>query len=282
MRCAQASGRTSMWKSTRARPLPHHHGEQEAPTRTAHSYEKHKIFLSRRLRQIHGRPQDAFGDDRLRSSGDYMQEAPLHPSPPRLEIGCGSTGFNDVDLTTWGARTTDFRSFLHVRSTRPVVRAHERVSCRHRRDLLRIGYVLALTSSFFHMRFLTMAGLACTLGSASASFPPCALRRAGRTHVLCNSPSVGRKNGLQLSSRASIAQFSPLWSSSGMFASSLVVLHILRVELLALLCSFGVRPTCLMSMLNGRPRQPSATRASWPVRAAVADWCHGRMAGAVL
>lgn len=94
-------------KSTRGRDLfltiteskKHTHEDGSA------SYEKHKIFLYKEdFEKFMDGLQDAFSEiDRLRSSGDYMQEAPPYrsePAPPEE----GGTGFNDVDFDDLGRK----------------------------------------------------------------------------------------------------------------------------------------------------------------------------------
>ncbi len=93
-------------KSTRGRDLfltiteskKHTHEDGSA------SYEKHKIFLYKEdFDKFLDGLQDAFAEiDRLRSSGQYMQETPQprsESSPPE-----GGGGFNDLDFEDLGRK----------------------------------------------------------------------------------------------------------------------------------------------------------------------------------
>ena len=116
-RAVRAGKRTYFFdvKSTRGRDLfltiteskKHTHEDGSA------TYEKHKIFLYKEdFDKFMDGLQDAFEEiDRLRHSGEYVQEAPLPrpgsthpdndlPSEPR------SSGFNDVDFDDLGRKDT--------------------------------------------------------------------------------------------------------------------------------------------------------------------------------
>ena len=100
-------------KSTRGRDLfltvteskKHTHEDGSA------TYEKHKIFLYKEdFDKFMDGLQDAFAEiDRLRNSGEYMQEAPQQrpegsqPDPGYPSAG-GSSWFNDVDFEDLGRK----------------------------------------------------------------------------------------------------------------------------------------------------------------------------------
>jgi hypothetical protein len=101
-------------KSTRGRDLfltiteskKHTHEDGSA------SYEKHKIFLYKEdFEKFLDGLQDAFAEiDRLRSSGEYVQEAPQQrPEGSQPDSGYSSgdgntSGFNDVDFEDLGRK----------------------------------------------------------------------------------------------------------------------------------------------------------------------------------
>jgi hypothetical protein len=103
-------------KSTRGRDLfltiteskKHTHEDGSA------TYEKHKIFLYKEdFDKFMDGLQDAFAEiDRLRNSGEYVQEAPpQRPEGTRPESGYPSndgsaSGFNDVDFEDLGRKDT--------------------------------------------------------------------------------------------------------------------------------------------------------------------------------
>ena len=117
-RAVRAGKRTYFFdvKSTRGRDLfltiteskKHTHEDGSA------SYEKHKIFLYKEdFDKFMDGLQDAFAEiDRLRNSGEYIQEAPQQrPEGTQPDSGYpsgegGGSGFNDVDFEDLGRKDT--------------------------------------------------------------------------------------------------------------------------------------------------------------------------------
>ncbi len=117
-RAVRAGKRTYFFdvKSTRGRDLfltiteskKHTHEDGSA------SYEKHKIFLYKEdFDKFMDGLQDAFAEiDRLRNSGEYIQDTPQQrPEGTRPDNGHpsgegGGSGFNDVDFEDLGRKDT--------------------------------------------------------------------------------------------------------------------------------------------------------------------------------
>ena len=116
-RAVRAGKRTYFFdvKSTRGRDLfltiteskKHTHEDGSA------TYEKHKIFLYKEdFDKFMDGLQDAFSEiDRLRNSGEYIQEAPQQRQEPMnpdndLPSGSGGSGFNEVDFDDLGRKDT--------------------------------------------------------------------------------------------------------------------------------------------------------------------------------